>query len=74
MLDFLNKAKFTQMVEDNVRGKQLSYMEAVINVCEDNDLEIEEIKKFISPVVKEKIEAEAMSLNFLPRQNTLPMD
>ena len=34
----------------------------------------EDVKKFISPVIKEKIEAEAMKLNYLPRQNELAFE
>jgi len=33
-----------------------------------------DVKKFISPVIEDKIEAEARRLNFLPRGNVLPVD
>ena len=36
-----------------------------------NDIEPEDVKKFISPVIKGKVEAEAMQLNYLPKMNTL---
>lgn len=49
-------------------------MDAVIHVCQENEVEIEDIRKFITPIIKDKIQAEAMNLNFLPRQNTLPVD
>ena len=62
------------MVEDCVIENRISYMDAVIHLCEQNELEIEDMRKFISSVIKDKIEAEAMRLNFLPRQNTLPVD
>lgn len=47
-------------------------MDAIIEVCDDKDIDLEDVRKYISPVIKEKLEAEAMRLNFLPRQNTLP--
>jgi len=72
--EFLNKQKFTQLVEDSVRINKSSYMDAVIELCEQHNLELEEVKKFISPIIKDKIEAEARKLNFLPRQNELPLD
>ena len=68
---FLNKSKFTEIVEENVIEKQLSYMDAVLYICEMNSIDLEDVKKFISPIIKGKIEAEAMALNFLPKQNTL---
>ena len=43
-------------------------MDAIIKVCETNDIELEDIRKFISPVIKDKLEAEAMDLNFLPKE------
>ena len=68
---FLNKSKFTEIVEETVIEKQLSYMVAVLYICEMNSIDLEDVKKFISPIIKGKIEAEAMALNFLPKQNTL---
>lgn len=71
---FLTKAKFTKLIEDAVYKHSVSYMDAVITVCTDNDVEIEDVRKFITPIIKDKLQAEAMKLNFLPRQNTLPLD
>lgn len=69
----LTKQKFTRMVEDTVRTTQLSYIDSVVHLCEKNNLEIEDIKKYISDPVKEKIEAEAMNLNFLESSAKLPI-
>jgi hypothetical protein len=69
----MTKSRFTKIVEDWVRVKQQPYMDAVVAICEDRNMDVEDCKKFISPVIKNKIEAEAMSLNYLPRQNTLPL-
>jgi hypothetical protein len=49
-------------------------MDAIIHLCTKHEIELEESKKFISPIIKNKLEAEAMNLNFLPRQNTLPIE
>ena len=68
---FLTKSKFTKLIEKTVGELGIPYMEAVLEVCNKNDIEPEDVKKFISPVIKGKIEAEAMQLNYLPRLNTL---
>ena len=68
---FLTRSKFTKIVEETVLDKALSYMDAVLYICEKNSIDPEDVKKVISPIIKGKIEAEAMSLNFLPKQNTL---
>ena len=72
--NFLTKAKFTKMVEKEVLSKKLTYMDAVIHICENNDIDLEDVRKFIAVSVKDKIEAEAMTLKFLPQSNTLPID
>lgn len=68
---FLSKAKFAKLVEETVLQKKLSYMDAIIHICEENSIEIEEVRKFISPIIKDKLEAEARKLNYLPRTNEL---
>ena len=70
--NFINKKKFTRMVEDTVRTKSMSYMDTVVYLCEENKLEIEDVKKYITTSIKEKIEMEAMKLNFLEKTESLP--
>ena len=64
--EFLTKSKFSKIVEAAVIELKVPYMEAVLHVCEKNGIEPEDVSKFISPIIKGKIEAEAQSLNFLP--------
>ena len=69
--NFLTKSKFTKLIETTVSELKISYMDAVLHLCEENDIEPEDVKKFISPIIRDKIEAEAMNLNFLPKQNSI---
>jgi hypothetical protein len=69
--NFLNKNKFTRLIENTVSELKITYMEAILYVCEKNDIEPEDVSKFISTVIKNKVEAEAMNLNFLPKTNSL---
>jgi hypothetical protein len=69
--NFLTKAKFSKLVEKTVIEKRLSYMDAIVWLCEEHNIEIEDSRKFINLIIKDKLEAEARRLNFLPRQNTL---
>ena len=68
---FLNKNKFTKIVESTVADLKITYMEAIIHVCDANDIEPEDVGKFISGIIKNKLEAEAMALNFLPKTNSI---
>jgi len=68
---FMTKSKFSLMIEETVRKHRMNYMDAIIYVCEQNKLEIDDCKKYINPIIKSKLEAEAMELNFIPKKNTL---
>lgn len=65
--NFLNKSRFAKLIESTVSELKISYMDAILHVCEENNIEPEDVSKFISPIIKGKVEAEAMSLNFLPK-------
>ena len=69
----LSKQKFPRMIEDTVARTRLSYIDAIVHICEQNQMEIEDVKKYISDPIKEKLEGEAKRLNFLPRGNELPL-
>lgn len=69
--NFMSKAAFTKLVERAVFDLKLTYMDAILHVCEQQSIEPEDAKKYVSVVVKEKLEAEAISLHYLPSQNTL---
>jgi hypothetical protein len=68
---FLTKSKFSKLIENTVAELRISYMEAILYVCDKNDIEPEDVKKFVSPIIKDKLEAEAMELNFLPKTNSI---
>ena len=68
---FLTKSKFTKLVEQTVSELGINYMDAILHLCEKNSIDPEDVKKVVSPIIKNKVEAEAMNLNFLPKQNTL---
>ena len=68
---FLTKSKFTKLIENTVADMKIPYMDAILHVCNKNDIEPEDVRKFISPVIRDKLEAEAMDLNFLPKKNSI---
>ena len=69
--NFLTKKKFGKMIEDTVRDKRLSYMDSIIWLCEENKIDLEDVSKYLSPVIKQQIEYEGQKLNMLPKGNTL---
>ena len=68
---FMNKKRFSKMVERIVRGSGMTYLDSVVHVCETNGMEVEDVKKYLTSSILEKLEFEAMSLNFLKRGNAL---
>ena len=70
----LNTPKtFTTEIENIVKDKKLTHMEAVLWYCNKEGIEPDAINSLISKGLKEKIEANARELNFLPRQAQLPI-
>lgn len=72
--EFMTKVKFGKLVDACVIRHQLSYMDAILHVCEENNIEVEDTRKYVSNVLKTKLEAEAMKLNFLEKGAELPID
>lgn len=71
--DIPTKQSFTQTIESLVSKEGMSYMEAALYFCEENQIDPRDIGKLVSPVIKTKIEAEAMTRNLLPKNNSLTL-
>ena len=69
--NFLTKKKFTEMILESVKSDGHCYIDAIVHICEKNNIEIEDVKKYISPAIKDQVEAEGMNLHMLPKGNTL---
>ena len=72
-LMIMTTAKFSMLIENVVKEKSISYMDAIVDHCDKNGLEIEVMAKLINKVIKEKIEAEAIGLHYLPKVGKLPL-
>ena len=73
-LEFMTKSKFGKLVEVIVQEKKMPYIDAVLYACEQHGIEVEDSRKYINVVLKQKIEAEAMQLNFLEKNAQLPFE
>ena len=52
--------------------KRIGATEAVLHICEENQLDPGEVARLLTDQIKSKIEAEARSANMLPRMSALP--
>jgi len=70
----LDKQKFNLDIEQIVLEKDLNYIEAVVYYCELKNIEIEVAAKMINRNTKEKLQANANTLNLLvDKTRTLPL-
>ena len=70
----MNTSKtFSLNIENIVKDKNITHMEAVLWYCQKEGIEPDTINNLLSKGLKEKIEANARELNFLPRHAQLPI-
>jgi|TARA_Y100001973_G_C5196632_1_gene334718 hypothetical protein len=66
---FMTQAKFSTMVEEVVKNSNglVNYIDAVIVVCDELDIEVDTVNKLISKPLKDKIKFNAQQLNYVKR-------
>ena len=64
---------FSLQIENIAKEKKITHMEAVLWYCKNEGIEPDTISNLLSKGLKQKIEANARDLNFLPKQAQLPI-
>lgn len=64
---------FSIYIESQVREKNITHMDAILEYCIKNEIEPDSITGLIQKPLKDKIEANARDLNFLPKMGKLPV-
>ena len=64
---FVSKEKFAEEIESIVLRTHMNYIDAIVEYCEINNIEVDTVGKMISKPLKEKIKYDAMELNFLKK-------
>ena len=64
---------FSIYIEKEVQSKDISHMDAVLDYCHTENIEPDTVARLISKGLKEKIEANARDLHFLPKHAKLPI-
>jgi hypothetical protein len=64
---FKSANEFSLHIEQIVKDKKLSYMDAVLDYCKENYLEPDDVAKLINKALKGKIELDMQELNYLPK-------
>jgi len=68
-LKLLTKQQFAVEIETRVRKLNMSYLESILDFCATIGIEPDEVSKLVVGSLKEKLEAEAMRNNLLPRSS-----
>ena len=71
----MNSKEFSLNIESIVKEKKITYMDAVIDYCNNNDIDLGTVNPMINKSLKEKIKAEAINLKMIKekRGGTLPV-
>ena len=72
----MNSKEFSLIIEGVVRDKRpITYMDAILWYCEQNQIEVESVGRLISKALKEKIQVEASKANLIkiPETGKLPI-
>ena len=64
---------FSLQIEELVKTKNMSYMDALLYYGDENKLESETIASMVSSKVKAKLRVEAEELHFFPKTAKLPI-
>jgi hypothetical protein len=67
----VNSKEFSLIIEGVVKDKRpITYMDAIIWYCEQNQIEVESVGRLISKALKEKIQVEASKANLIKVEQT----
>ena len=67
----MNRKEFSLIIEGVVKDKRpITYMDAIIWYCEQNQIEVESVGRLISKALKEKIQVEASKANLIKVEQT----
>ncbi len=71
--DTADKKRFTKLVEYYVQRDRCSYMDAMLKIAEDKMLEFDDMAKYVTPSIRDKIQAEATQRLMMRGGNQLPV-
>lgn len=69
----LNKRVFSSQIEEKVLFKNYTYIDAVLELCQEHNIEPDTVKKLISAPIRERLETEGQEINILPKPSRLPV-
>ena len=71
----MNSKKFGLKIEEIVKEKKISYLDAVVWFCEENEIDTGSVSPMINKALKEKLQIEAEEKRLIKKSSsaTLPI-
>ena len=70
----MNSKEFSLKIEKIVQEKKgISYMDAILKYCDENDIDPSTVAPMLTKALKDKITIEAQNLNYIPKTGQLPV-
>ena len=70
---FEDSENFASQVEEYVKSNGGGYIEAILELCDEKNIEPEVAAKFLTKPIIEKLENEGQESNLLPKGARLPL-
>ena len=70
---FRSPTEFSLYIEERVAKERIGYMDAIIDYCTTNDVDINNIGSLVTKTLKEKLHVEAVENNMMKPKGQLPV-
>jgi len=68
---FESASEFSLFIETTANENGIGVVEALLQYCEENYIEPEEVQKLINKSLKDKLELNFVDMNYLPKNSSL---
>ena len=66
-LQVITQEMFFEMIKDRIVKAKMSYVDAIVDICEKKNIDIESIPKLIDAKLRKILKNEALNLNMIKR-------
>lgn len=65
MINVLTTSKFSKIIIELVETKEITYLDAIMDYCQKNNLEVESAAKLVNQKIKAQLKVEAKDLRLI---------
>lgn len=68
MKDFIDSSTFITLMDNVMKEKKLSHIDAIVEICREKNMEVESVAELLNPKIRKLIQNEASSLNMMKKK------